>query len=144
MRLGELTKTNRENTDFKAGTIDIQERKADQPKTFYMIDFPAKILRRRFMQNGGVAFTQTSGKLSQMFLYERKKMVGVKPWRFHDLRHSVATYLIGQGVDIETVRMILGHSSIGMTQGYSHTNEKKQREALEKMGKYIESIGENK
>lgn len=139
MRLGELTKITRENTDFKAGTIDIQERKADQPKRYALTETAAKILRRRFMSNGGKAFTQTPGKLSQMFLYERRKMKGVKPWRFHDLRHTVTQIL--KDVDVETLREILGHTSVNTTLLYMHSNLDEQRKALEVVEGYLAQGG---
>ncbi len=43
------------------------------------------------------------------------KRAGVQRIRFHDLRHSCATLLFAQGVDLQTIRDLLGHSSIGVT-----------------------------
>lgn len=48
----------------------------------------------------------------------------------HMFRHSMATYLIEEGVDISCVQQILGHSSIGTTQIYIHVAAKKQAEIL--------------
>ena len=138
MRLGELTMITRDNTDFKAATIELQERKADQPKRYALTETAAKILRRRFMANGGKAFTQTPGKLSQMFLYERQKMKGVKPWRFHDLRHTVTQIL--KGIDVETLREILGHTSIKTTSLYMHSNLEEQREALRTVQHHLTKV----
>jgi len=53
--------------------------------------------------------------------------------RFHDLRHSAATLLLGMGVHPKVVQEILGHSQIGMTMDtYSHVLPSMQREAMEK------------
>ena len=41
----------------------------------------------------------------------------------HKLRHTFASYLLQTGVDIETVRDLLGHSSVTTTMLYSHTTE---------------------
>ena len=48
----------------------------------------------------------------------------------HQFRHSVATYLIEEGVDISYVQQILGHSSLRTTQLYLHIATEKQAEIL--------------
>lgn len=48
----------------------------------------------------------------------------------HMFRHSFATYLIEEGVDVSFVRQILGHNSIKTTQIYIHIAAKKQAEIL--------------
>ena len=45
-------------------------------------------------------------------------------------RHSFATYLIEEGMDVSLVQQILGHSSIKTTQIYIHVAAKKQAEVL--------------
>jgi integrase len=55
--------------------------------------------------------------------------------RFHDLRHSAATLLLGMGVHPKVVQEILGHSQIGMTMDtYSHVLPSMQKEAMDKWG----------
>lgn len=51
----------------------------------------------------------------------------------HMFRHSFATYLIEEGVDVSCVQRILGHSSIKTTQIYIHIASKKQAEILKEM-----------
>lgn len=51
----------------------------------------------------------------------------------HMFRHSFATYLIEEGVDVSCVQQILGHSSIKTTQIYIHVAAKKQAEILREM-----------
>jgi len=53
---------------------------------------------------------------------------GITP---HILRHTVATLLLENDVDIRYIQHILGHSSISTTQIYTHISTKKQRKILE-------------
>jgi len=57
----------------------------------------------------------------------------------HDLRHSAASYLIMLGIDIVTVKEILGHSSINMTLRYAHLSPVHKREAMEVLGSKMDT-----
>ena len=51
----------------------------------------------------------------------------------HLIRHSVCSHLLGNGVDIETVRVVMGHASIQTTQGYAHTTEDRMRRVAQSL-----------
>jgi integrase len=68
------------------------------------------------------------------------KEAGLPRIRFHDLRHSAATLLLGMGVPAKVVQELLGHSTISITMDvYSHVLPSMQRDAMEKMGDFLDS-----
>ena len=62
------------------------------------------------------------------------KRAGIPRVRFHDLRHTFATLALQNGVDIKTVRGMLGHFSAGFTlDTYAHVTTAAQKEAARTM-----------
>lgn len=58
--------------------------------------------------------------------------------RFHDLRHSNATALIGAGVSAKTVQQLLGHSDVSITLNtYTHVLPSMEQAAVEKLDSII-------
>ena len=53
-------------------------------------------------------------------LPDRSDYANKRGLRFHDLRHSYASFLIARGAHLEAVRTLLGHASIVTTQRYAH------------------------
>ena len=59
-------------------------------------------------------------------------------WHPHELRHSAASIMLAQGVPIEVVSDILGHSSIRMTADvYGHILEPQRAAAADAMGEAL-------
>ncbi|MFZ0335002.1 MAG: site-specific integrase [Candidatus Acidiferrales bacterium] len=61
------------------------------------------------------------------------KKAGITGVTWHTLRHTFASRLVSQGVDIVTVQQLLGHSTITVTMRYTHTNLDAKRAAVEKL-----------
>ena len=55
----------------------------------------------------------------------------IKDFHFHDLRHTFASRLVRKGVDLNTVKELMGHASITTTQRYLHSQAKEKRQAVE-------------
>jgi integrase len=62
---------------------------------------------------------------------DRQKVV------FHTLRHTFASWLVEAGVDLYTVKELMGHSTIAMTERYSHLGDNTLRQAVTRLQRAI-------
>ena len=65
------------------------------------------------------------------------KRAKIQNFRFHDLRHSTASYLAMNGASLLEIADILGHKTLQMVKRYSHLSEDHKATVLEKMNKNI-------
>jgi excisionase family DNA binding protein len=59
---------------------------------------------------------------------------GLEPIGWHVLRHTFASWLVSAGVDLYAVQKLMGHSTIAMTQRYSHLAPRCRQVAVEVIG----------
>ncbi|WP_324793731.1 tyrosine-type recombinase/integrase [Streptomyces cyaneofuscatus] len=90
--------------------------------------------------DNGLVFTTPKGRpLDPTNLTRRFRRLlhkaGLRTIRFHDLRHSTATLLLEQGIDLVVIKELLGHAHIGVTAGvYAHVRLRLQRQAIDTLG----------
>ena len=65
--------------------------------------------------------------------YEALEATGLQNIRFHDLRHTAASFLAKGGASLSEVGALLGHKSAAMTKRYTHFAETHLRTVVEKM-----------
>jgi integrase len=61
------------------------------------------------------------------------KKAGIKDFYWHDLRHTSASHLLMRGASMKAVQEHLGHTTIAMTQRYSHLSRDFQREEVNRL-----------
>jgi integrase len=131
MRLGELERLEWKDIDFEDNVMTVHISKS---KKFRKIPIHAD-LRRILLplkDQGSVLKIKSIDSFEWQFSQFRKTLK-IPYFRFHDLRHTFASLLIKSGVDILTVSKLLGHSSVIVTQMYSHLYKDHLDEAIKKL-----------
>ena len=82
-----------------------------------------RVLPSRFKK--GYVFPSPKDPTKPCYDFKRQfrntiKASQIENFRFHDLRHTFASHLVMNGVDIKSVQELLGHASLTMTMKYSH------------------------
>lgn len=143
VRQGELLQLKWENVDFDQKTLTVVGSTSKTGKTRHipLNDEALSILRGWKKQSGvrsfdGYVFPSLDGEpMSEIGkswegLLKRAR---VKKFRWHDLRHTFASKLVMAGVDLNTVRELLGHSDYKMTLKYAHLAPEHKAAAVAKL-----------
>lgn len=59
------------------------------------------------------------------------KKAGISDFRFHDLRHTAATWMLNNGVPLDVIQKVLGHENIETTMKYAHRSNQDKVKALD-------------
>jgi excisionase family DNA binding protein len=137
MRRGEILNLKWKQIDFKKREIRVENTKSGDARILPVNAFLFSLLESMKSQNGASEFVFPNPRTGQPYTELKKSFkaacrdAGIKDLRFHDLRHTFATRLVHAGVDLITVRDLLGHFSIRVTQRYTHSNRDQKRKAVE-------------
>jgi integrase len=137
MRRGELLDLKWENVDFRNRFIRVVRSKNNRMRKVPMNSVLYEELKKLRRNGSEYVFTQMDSNKPLSCVrsaFERAcKASGIRGLRFHDLRHTFATNLVLSGIDLVTVKEILGHSDIAMTVRYSHPSDTRKMEAVESL-----------
>lgn len=147
MRLSELVNININNINFDKKSITIIG-KNNKERIIYLNDLCMKKLKEyinlrknktKIININEALFLNKNGQRLQQHGVEyicKKafKLAGLEEYNYttHSLRHTVATQLYINDIDLLVIKEILGHSSITTTEIYTHVHNLKVKEAVEK------------
>ncbi len=140
MRIGEILRLRWEDVDFNEGRINVVSRKEGHTKNYESRSVPLSSFVKNVLQtltrnlSSPYVLCRQSGQKLDEIEYPWKvalKLSGIPHARFHDLRHTFASWLVMAGVDLRSVQELLGHKRIEMTMRYAHLSPGHMRKAIE-------------
>jgi integrase len=125
MRKSEILNLKWDNVDLKHGFILLDRTKNNERREIPINDTLRSTLQSipRRLDVPYIFFDPATGKpyqnVKRSFATALRR-AKIHDFRFHDLRHTFASHLVMAGVDLTTVKELLGHKSLTMTLRYAH------------------------
>jgi integrase len=148
LRLGELMALRWRDVDWAGSALTISRSisagvegatKTDQVRRVPLADQPAAALdrlsrREDFVSPSDYVFANAYGRaIDPSALRRRYKSArdaaGLRPLRWHDLRHTFGSLLVASGIDLVSVKDAMGHAQLGTTSRYLHARPARDRAA---------------
>lgn len=160
LRQGELLALNWKDIDLKNKTLTVNKSVKEVyiyedennrhietifqvPKTqnsFRTISIPDALIHvlKNEKNKNGLLFHDNNGNplRAKNVSYQWKKILkdcNIPHKKFHAIRHTYASMLLKNGVDIETVAELMGHTAISITQIYLHSSANQKQDAVNKL-----------
>lgn len=141
LRRGELFSLVWTDIDFKNALVTVRGSNAKSKRTRHV---PMNDLAKDTMEKwrdqappeSNYVFTgKNGGKFDNVSSSWEQLLddAGLKDFRWHDMRHDFASRLAMAGVDLNTIRELLGHSDYAMTLRYAHLAPNKMADAVSKI-----------
>ncbi len=139
-RRGEILELTWDCVDWKNEVIRMKNLKTKKPKFVPLTPALKTVLTKmqQYTQVGYVFPRWHPSTVSHKFK-KYARMAGLD-CRFHDLRHTYATYLVIKGVPINVVKELVGHTNLSTTMIYLHAAEDIKKKAASQMDVALEVI----
>ncbi len=133
LRVGEAVRLKVSNIDSKRMQIRVTAGKGAKDRYTLLSETALQLLREYFKKfkprdwlfPGDDSTDHLSERAAQQVFSRARKNAGInKPATFHTLRHSFATHLLEDGVDMRYIQELLGHGSIRTTERYTHVSQR--------------------
>jgi integrase len=135
LRRGEVLKLRWRSVDFDRRLLTVEgwDAKSRQTRHVPLNDEAMSVLQGWQDQSGNRArvFDMSTGFRTAW--QKLLKRAAITRFRWHDLRHHFASRLVQRGVPLNTVRDLLGHSTVQMSLRYAHLAPDQRREAVAKL-----------
>ena len=137
LRKGDLFNLKWSDVNLERGFLNYREQKKREKLGFKYLNGDMIDLLMQIPKGGSdYIFSGPDGKplrdIKRSFHTGLKK-AGIKDFHWHDLRHTSASHLLMRGASMKAVQEHLGHTTIAMTQRYSHLSRDFQKEEVNRL-----------
>ena len=141
-RRGEIVNLRR--SEIRDGMLALADAKTG-PRTVPLNSQARAILDRQPETGSPFVFPSprdpTRPRCSNLGLWDRVRCeAGIEDCRLHDLRHTMASHAIMNGVPVPVVSRLLGHTDVQMTLRYAHLADRDIEAAAERVGQAVSAI----
>jgi integrase/recombinase XerD len=143
LRCSEICSLNLSDIDFKNGILTVKEGKGRKHRQIYLAADIVQALNEwkqyrngssdalfsKIIKSGKVTDSRLSASGLDYTLVSLQTLSGVEKFTPHDLRRTFITQLLENGIDINTVRQLAGHSDVSTTTRYDKRDVEWQKKA---------------
>ena len=143
MRRGEIIGLKWIDIDLTTGKAVLHETKNGERRVIHIADFAMDVLKKHAAATvflSSYLFPNIRGNapinITSSWSYALKQ-ANLKDFRFHDLRHSAASYLAMNGATLAEIAEVLGHKTLAMVKRYAHLSEAHTKGVVTRMNHAI-------
>jgi integrase len=142
-RYSEITELTWRQVDLARGTITLSKTKNKEWRVLHLHGHAMELLKglRKVLRiDTPFVFPREDGKAPQDIRKHWEhalKASKLQDFRFHDLRHTAASYLLEDGATLVQLSEILGHKTLEMVKRYAHLSEHQGSEIVKKMNERV-------
>ena len=146
-RKGEIMTLRWQDVDLRRGQITLLDTKNGEARSVPLVGHALECMRARnnARQMDMVhVFPQRKGDAAYIdrAFRQARDAAGIKDFRFHDLRHSAASYLAMNGATLAEIAEVLGHKTLAMVKRYSHLSDAHTSSVVARMNAAVFADGD--
>jgi integrase len=135
MRMGEMLRIEGRDFNLRTSMVTVWINKTYKPRSIPLTTRSKAVIQRRMKAYDGKLFPFNHSWFRQIWDRVRAKMEMTDDPNFvpHVMRHTFGSRLADLDVDLRKIAELMGHSSLTMTQRYTHLSDHGKKDAIAKM-----------
>lgn len=132
--------------DLASATVTFRHTKNKTHRAVGLVPALVDMLRKRRGIGAALLFPSPNEPTRPVDLtsawHTARKRAGIEDFRFHDLRHTAASYLAMEGASAPEIAAVLGHKTLAMVKRYAHLSPQHTARMATKIGNRVMGGGD--